>query len=205
MSPRAYLFAACLAMLVAGCALPGRPTRPPKPAEGSAQAGRVALTQTGTAETPATARSIATAETIPIPAGSTVSIDTSGTVTITPAAPTTYTAARSDDSATGPQSFTPPAAPTPADEAEGRARLLYRLAIAAGGVAFLFGLIRGWDFVAWGGAALSGGAALGLFMQHPLALALVGGGMAFALAGVLLWHLVLKPRQAAASATTAGT
>lgn len=169
--------------------------RPPKPAEGRAAAGTAEIVQTGAAEVPATAGSTAARDTMPIPAGSVVSIDTLGAVRIEPAAPTTWTGERRADHATGPASYRPPDPPSPADIAEGRARLVYRYAVGLGAVLLLFGLVKGFPAVAWGGAALGAGAALGITLQHPAVNVVIGVGLGAAVAGVLIWFFLLRPRE----------
>jgi hypothetical protein len=70
---------------------------------------------------------------------------------------------------------------------------VYRIALIVGIAAAIFGLVRNWDLVMWGGAAMAGAAACGLFVQrHPVLFAVIGGGLALGIAGVLIWHLRLK-------------
>lgn len=57
----------------------------------------------------------------------------------------------------------------------------------------LFGLVRGWDFVMYGGGAVAGACAFALFIQaHPLVFVVIGIGVALKIVGPLLWHTKLK-------------
>lgn len=190
-----FTFAA-LALALAGCGSLPRALRPPPPAAATATAGTATVTQTGAAEVPAAAETTATTATVTLPAATTIAQDpATGALTYTLPAPAVLTAATRNERVTAPQSFTPPAPPTPADLAAGRAALWFRLGLVAGIAAALFGLVRGWDFVAWGGAAVAAGCALAIWLERStLALPIIGAGIAFALAGVLAWHFHVKKR-----------
>jgi hypothetical protein len=155
---------------------------------------QIALDQKGPAEIPAAVEVADTVRTLPIPKGSQiVSNAEAHTITVLPAAPTTLTETTRKETATGPQSFQPPAPPTPAEIATGRATLYFQFGIAGGLALALFGLVRGWDFVMYGGSAIAGGCTLALLIdRNPLMFALIGVGLALCIAGPLLWHTKLK-------------
>lgn len=180
------------ALLLSGC---GSIPRIFNPAAATVTAGASAVTQTGTAEVPASAEVVTDTRSVPLPSGTEIIFDEAlGTVTLRLSQATTLATTTRTERATAPRSYAPPAPPTPVDEAQGRAALLYRLGLVLGGAAGVFGLVRGWDFVMWGGGAVAAGCALGIWLDRsPAALAIVGGGCAFAIAGVIAWHFKVKP------------
>jgi hypothetical protein len=185
-----FLFAVVFLCLPSGCAL----SRVVKAPTATTTTGNATVTQTGNAATPAKAESDTQSAVVPIPSGSTVVFNEKlGTLAVTLSTDSTLTMTTRRDVVTGPQAFTPPAPPTPSEVADGHAVWVYRLALLIGGAAALFGLVRGWDFVMWGGGAVAGAAGVGLFVQsHPLLVGVIGGGVALAVAGVVIWHTKLK-------------
>lgn len=184
-----FVFAMALAVFLPGCA-----TRAAKSPAGESRAGAVSVSQTGDAHTPAKASSDTQTASVPLPSGSSVTFNEKlGTVSATLAADSIFTVETRRDLVTGPQAFTPPAPPSPSDLANGRAVWFYRVALFAGIAAAVFGLVRGWNFVMYGGGAVSAASCAGLFMQsHPLLAGVIGGGVALAVSGVWIWHTRLK-------------
>ncbi|MFA6287744.1 MAG: hypothetical protein WC661_10215 [Opitutaceae bacterium] len=167
---------------------------------GRARAGSTSVKQTGPAQTPARAEAKDAAATFTAPAGSKVEFNEKlGTYTVTLSGPAVIAMTAHTETATAPQAFTPPPPPTPSDQANGRAMWFYRIALFGGLAAGLFGLVRGWDFVMYGGGAIAAAALIGLFIaSNPVLFAIIGGGVALAGAGVAIWHFKLKHLPAAA-------
>lgn len=137
------------------------------------------------------------------PRGNLASAPQSALPAIVLSAPTKFRSATHREKISAPVNHTPPAPPSPADLADGRAVWVYRLALLAGLAAAVFGLVRGWDFVMYGGAAVAVAAAVCLFVKsHPVAFAVIGAGVALAGAGVFVWHFRLKEKQTPARPLT---
>ena len=160
------------------------------------------LTQTGDAAKPAAASSSSGRSAFTVPKGVPVTIAPDGAASFTTTEPLTFSASFEAYRATGPQAFTPPAPPTPTDEAAGRASLWFRLGVAAGAALGIFGLIEGWKILALGGAALSGAClvALSLAAVPVWVWITLGIGAAAVIGGPALWHLKLAPLEAKAKA-----
>jgi hypothetical protein len=93
--------------------------------------------------------------------------------------------------------FTPDKPPTIGEEKSAQAdywtTLGLRVGIAVGAALAIFGLVRGWDMVMYGGAAISGACLFGLFVQkHPTLLLIIGLGAALVVVGPIIWHTKLK-------------
>ncbi len=104
---------------------------------------------------------------------------------------------RQETAIQGPVSFTPDKAPTVKEESDAKSDFWTTLGLRAGaaiGVALaIFGLVRAWDMVMYGGAAVAAGCLFGLFVQkHPVLLLIIGLGIALVVAGPLIWHTKLK-------------
>lgn len=104
---------------------------------------------------------------------------------------------RTETAIQGPVAFTPDRGPTVREEMDAKAGFWIRLGLMAGAVggaaASIFGLVRAWDYVMYGGAAVSAACLFGLFVQtHPILLLIIGLGVAIAVAGPVLWHTKLK-------------
>jgi MFS family permease len=71
-----------------------------------------------------------------------------------------------------------------------------RLGLVAGIAAGVFGLVKGWDFVAWGGGAIAAGCVAGMALASvpPWLWAVFGVGAAACVIGPVIWHTKLKPR-----------
>lgn len=100
---------------------------------------------------------------------------------------------RTETAIQGPVAFKPDAPPTPSQVAEGQMTIWYRLGLTVGIAAALFGLVRGWNYVMYGGAAVSAACLFGLFVQNnPILLLVIGLGIAAAIFGPIIWHTKLK-------------
>lgn len=97
----------------------------------------------------------------------------------------------------GPVAFEPDKGPTIGEEMEAKSDFWTSIGLKAGvflGVSLaIFGLVRGWDYVMYGGVAISIASLFGIFIQkHPALLLIIGIGTALAIAGPLIWHTKLK-------------
>lgn len=180
----------CLALLCGCASLP----REPKPPAATIAAGGSSVTQTGTADVPARAEVMEESRSVPLPSGSELLIDErAGTVSVRLSSATTLTSATRTERAEAPRAYQPRAPPTPSDLADGRATLLYRVGLAVGLALGVFGLVRGWDLVMYGGGAIAAACAAGLFVaRHPTLFAVIGLGAALAVVGPIIWHAKLK-------------
>lgn len=163
--------------------------------------GSPVVDQSGPVAEPARAAVDTASAVVPIPTGSVVVLppdaEPSRPVEIRLSAPTELRAESRRETVAGSKSFSPP---TPADEADGRARWVYRIGLALGLAAAAFGLVRGWDLVMTGGAAVAAACACAIFVErHPALFAIIGAGLALAAAGVWVWQTKLKPREVAPS------
>ena len=131
-----------------------------------------------------------------IPAGTPVQIDAAGVVTFTAAEPVKLSGVRFAASVRGAKAFPPPAAPTPAEEADGRARWLGWIGLFVG-VELVFVGLKGWPMVGTGGAGVAGAsvAVLALSAVPRVVWAIGGGGLILAAFGWSLWHFWLRHRQ----------
>lgn len=172
------------------------------------KAGLAAVAQRGAAEVPARAEVATSRATLPLPAGTRVEvappapkaqpdsafISQNLPVALTLPSPSVLTVETSAERASAPQAFTPPPPPSPSDLAAGRTVWVFRIAIFAGIVAGLFGLVRGWDFVALGGGCVAAGGLVGLALDAvPVWLwAVLGAGAAISGTGWAVWHFKLR-------------
>ncbi len=195
----AILGVAAGALLLGGCA-----TRP----VAAIRAGQTAISQRWDAKVPAKAETLTQRATLPLPAGSRVEVtprpdtatsigDAAGGVaawSVTLPSPSTLSVESVQERATAPQAFEPPAPPSPAETAAGRARLWLILAAAAGVALGAFGLIRGWDFVAVGGGVVAAGAVAGLALNAVPAWIwpTLAAGVAVAGTGWAVWWFKLR-------------
>ena len=97
----------------------------------------------------------------------------------------------------GPSSFTPDKAPSVKEEMDAKSDfwtvLGLRSAVALGVFAIIFGMVKDWNLVMYGGIGLAGAGLFGLFVQrHPILLAIMGIGVAAAVIGPTLWHTKIK-------------
>jgi hypothetical protein len=111
---------------------------------------------------------------------------------------------RAETSVQGPVAFTPDKGPTIGEEKAAQAdywtTLGLRVGMALGAAVAIFGLVRSWDLVMYGGAAVSGACLFGLFVQkHPVLMIVIGIGAALAVVGPIIWHTKLKKTSANAN------
>ena len=133
-----------------------------------------------------------------LPEGSTFDFNEKlGTVKLTLTKASNLLVNRTETAIDGPRSFTPDKAPTIQEEKQAESDYWVNLGLKAGlvlGAAIaIFGLVRGWDFVMYGGAALSAACGFGIFVErHPVLLFIVGIGATLAIVGPSIWHAKLK-------------
>lgn len=152
------------------------------------------VSQTGDAKTPAKVETNTSTRTVPLPAGTRIVFDEKlGTVTLQLSQDSTLRTQTTIEKAEAPQAFTPPAPPTPQEEVAGKVHGWFWVGLVIGVAAGLFGLVRGWDFVMYGGLTVAAACAFALFVQaHPLVFVLIGLGVALKFVGPILWHTKLK-------------
>lgn len=137
---------------------------------------------------------------IKLPEGSTFDFNEKmGTIRLTLSKATQMAVNRTETKVDGPIAFEPDKGPTVGEEKKAEADFWTSIGLKAGlalGIAVaLFGLVRGWDFVMYGGGALAGACAFGIFVEkHPLLLTFIGIGIALMVAGPVLWHTKIKPK-----------
>lgn len=135
---------------------------------------------------------------ISLPEGSTFDFNEKlGTIRLTLAKKSQIALNRTETAIEGPKSFTPDKAPSIQEEKRAESDFWtdigMKVGMVLGGAIALFGLVRGWDLVMLGGAAISGASMAGIFLsRNPGLFLLIGGGLALAVAGPYLWHSKLK-------------
>ncbi len=135
---------------------------------------------------------------LPVPEGSTfVFNEKLGTMTLTVSKATQIASERKETAVQGAVAFTPDKAPTIGEEKKAEADKWVALGLYAsvfiGGAAAIFGLVKDWNLVMYGGIATLAGGLFGLFVErHPLLLLLIGFGIALKFAGPFIWHTTLK-------------
>lgn len=179
-------------IMLSGCATGRNPPRSPSSTVTTAGGG--SFTQSGDAATPANVSTSTGRSSFTVPANVPVRVEPDGAALFTSPAPLTFSASFEAVHANGPAAFTPPAPPTPTDEAAGRASLWFRLGLAAGIAAGVFGLVKGWDAVAIGGGAVAAAClvALSLAAIPVWVWIALGVGAAAIVGGPALWHLRVK-------------
>lgn len=179
---------------MAGCSLiPTRTSKSPTATINLPSGG--GFTQTGDAQKPASVATTVTTSSLPVPAASSVTLDEKkpGILTFQLAAQSELKTETRTEKAEAPQAFTPPAPPSPKDEAAGKLKLWLGIGSVVGLAAGLFGLVRGWNFVMIGGGAVSAACLFGIFVEaHPALFAVIGIGAALAAVGPVIWHTVHK-------------
>lgn len=136
--------------------------------------------------------------TITLPEGSTFDFNEKlGTVRLTLSKASQMAVNRTETAIEGPRSFVPDKAPTVGEEKKAQSDFWVNLGMKAGlaiGVALaIFGLVRGWDMIMYGGGAVAGACAFGIFVEkHPILLTIIGLGVAVSVVGPYLWHTKLK-------------
>lgn len=138
---------------------------------------------------------------VPIPAGAKVTIE------MPPAKPddkpTILTTSTTTEHVVGPTSFQPPLPPSPGDLASGTLKVWFYVGLVVGCAAALFGLVRGWNLVMYGGLCVAGACAFAIFVQSsPWVFALIGLGVALKFAGPYIWHTQIKKTETITTDTT---
>lgn len=205
MTRSGYILAVLTVLVTCGCSLVSRVRKAVAPVA-TITAGATTVTQKGDAQTPANAKTETKTGEITIPAGSLVAFnEKTGALEYRLSKDTPLRAETRTETANGPAAFTPPAPPTAHEEASAKADALttigLRIALAVGVAAALFGLVRDWTLVMWGGTAVAGAGLFGLFVQaHPLLLLVIGLGVAAAVIGPWIYHRKIKPQANATAA-----
>lgn len=186
-----YLFCAVALGLLAGCTTARRVV---SPVARLITPSGVTVSQEGDAKTPAKVETNTATRTVPLPAGTSIIFDEKlGTVTLQLSKDSTLRTETRIERAEAPQAFTPPAPPSPVEETAAKVHGWFWVGLVIGVAGALFGLVRHWDFVMYGGIAIAGGCAFALFVQaHPLVFVLIGLGVALKVVGPLVWHTKLK-------------
>jgi hypothetical protein len=192
-----------IVLLSAGCGLLPQPVRRAAiPAAAKATSGTTTVEQTGEARVAASAKAETTTQTVTIPAGSTVTQDAqTGQFRYTLGAAVPLRIETRTEQVTAPGAFEPPAPPSIGEEKAAQADfwtvLAARAGLAVGCAVALFGLVKDWPLLMWGGGAVAAACLFALFVQrHPALLAVVGIGAALAVVGPILWHTKIKPKAA---------
>lgn len=120
-----------------------------------------------------------------------------GTMSLVMAKASQMTLNRKETAIQGPIAFDPPKQPTVKELSEAKSDYWTSLGLKAGlaiGVALgLFGLVRHWDLIMYGGACVAGGCAFGIFVEkHPVILMVIGLGVAASIVGPLIYHTKIK-------------
>lgn len=153
------------------------------------------LHQTGDVAQPAQTTVTTTKTEAPIPPGSRITIETPVTLAGgRPQPPASLSTTTTTEHAVAATSFAPSAPPTPSQLADGQAKLWFWIGTFIGTAAAIFGLVRDWNFVMYGGLAVAGSCLFAIFIQaHPLIFVLIGVGIALKFVGPIIWHTKLKP------------
>lgn len=107
--------------------------------------------------------------------------------------PVTLTSTTSTEHVIGPTSFQPPPPPAPSALADANLKIWFWLGLVVGGAAALFGLVRGWNLVMYGGLCVAGACAFAIFVQSsPWVFLVIGLGVALKFAGPYIWHTQVK-------------
>jgi hypothetical protein len=184
-----------MALLVPGCAS-FRPKLPQSPAVSVSNAGVIGLS--GDAKTPAKVDVKKTDGVLRLPEASRfVFNEKTGEFSLTLSKATEMVLNRTETHVDGPVAFTPPKQPTASELSDAKSDYWVKLGLYAcvliGGCGAIFGLVKDWNLVMYGGLAILGSGLFGLFVQrHPLLLVLVGLGIALKFAGPWLYHTKLK-------------
>lgn len=183
-----------LALNLGACSL--MPTKLAKPPAATIMLpSGAAVTQSGDAQKPASVSTATTTTTLPLPSGTEFVFDQKlpGVVTLRLSHDSALTTETKTEKAEAPQAFTPPLPPSPTEQGQARVHMYFWVALVAGVAAAIFGLVRGWDMVMYGGGAVAAACGFAIFAQsHPVLIGIIGAGAALAVAGPALWHLKLK-------------
>ncbi len=161
----------------------------------------------GDSPSPAKVNSSKSDSVMPIPEGSTFAFNEKlGTMVLTVSKATSLALNRTETRVEGPVAFTPDKAPTIAEEKNAQANFWVKLGLQAcvliGGAAAIFGLVKDWNLVMYGGIAVCVSGLFGLFVQaHPILLLFIGLGVALKFVGPIIWHTKLKPDESTPNAS----
>lgn len=162
---------------------------------------KASIHQSGDVAVPAQTTVTTTKTEAPIPPGSRITIETPPTASNV-AIPTLVTSTITER-ATGPTSFTPSAPPTAVQLADANAKLWFWIGLCIGVAAALFGLVRDWNLVMYGGLAVAGACAFAIYVQQsPWVFAVIGAGVALKVAGPYIWHTSVKSTQTTTTSST---
>lgn len=151
--------------------------------------------QAGDVAQPAQVTTQTTKTDVPIPAGSTITIVTPAKTDDKKPDPVLVSTSTTEH-VVGPTSFQPSAPPTPSQLADGQVKIWFWIGLAIGLAAAIFGLVRDWNFVMYGGIAVASACAFAIFVQaHPLVFVVIGLGIALKFAGPWFWHTQMKNKQ----------
>lgn len=189
-----WLLIILFAALLAGCNASGT-----TPGRMRSDGGTLSFEQAGAAEVPGKASAKTTTAATIVPPGSVVTAHPDGSISWTTAEPLRVETTIAEETATGPQSFAPPAPPSPGDVADGRARWLAWIALGLGLAAGFFGTFKGWQVLGLGGWCVAGAAGFILILPAiPVWVWVLGGvGVAAAVGGPAYYRFVLRPRDTA--------
>lgn len=135
---------------------------------------------------------------VTIPEASTIVFNEKlGTMTLTFSKASEITVSKNETAIQGPVAFTPEKGPTVAEESKAKADfwtlLGLRVGTAVGTALAVFGLVRMWNLVMYGGVAIAAACLFGLFVHsHPVLLLFIGLGVAAVVIGPTVWHLQIK-------------
>lgn len=157
----------------------------------------------GDAEVPGKVETKSTNTVVALPLGTTLTFNqTAGTIDVLLKAPSSLHQTTVAERVEAPRAFVPPAPPTPQEVAKGQATLYFWIGLVVGICAAVFGLVRAWNLVMYGGIAVAAGCAFAIFVQdNPLVLWLIGFGVLLKVAGPLIWHTYLKHKQPSTNAS----
>lgn len=152
----------------------------------------------GDAQTPPKVETKKTDSSMALPEGSRLEFNEKlGVFSVTLSKPSSLVFNRTETAIEGPVAFTPDKAPTIGEEKEAQASFWtsigLKAGLALGGALAIFGLVRAWDFVMYGGAAIAAGCAFGIFIErHHVLLLIIGLGATLTVVGPIIWHTKLK-------------
>jgi hypothetical protein len=160
--------------------------------------------QVGDAAQPVQVTTSTTKTEAPIPAGSKITIETPAQKPDEPSKPTpTLVSSTTVEHVVGPTSFQPPSPPTPSQLADGQVKVWFWLGVLVGGCAAIFGLVRDWNLVMYGGLAVAGACLFAIFVQQsPWVLIVIGLGVGLKFAGPYIWHTQVKQTITTSTDTT---
>lgn len=200
MRKAAYLYAFLALAGAAGCKM----FAPSAPVRHIAESPQVVVTDSGAVKVSGDAKTQPKVDTkkteskITLPEGSRIEFNEKlGTLSVVLSKASEMASNRTETAIAGPVAFTPDKGATVQDEAAAKSDFWAALGLKAGlvlGIAVgLFGLVRGWDFVMYGGGAVAAACAFGIFVdKHPILLLVIGLGAAIAVIGPIIWHTKLK-------------